>query len=60
MKNELEIRTVISYRMISGESGRATICGYDIHHTKYNAIKHSWDGVPMPNVKLWLFPSEIV
>lgn len=66
IKNLLPVGTVIAYKKNVWdekdipESGKATICGYDVFETKYHAIKHSWDNVPMENVKIWLFDNEIV
>jgi hypothetical protein len=65
MNNELPIGSVISYKKNVWDerdipdSGRATIIGYDICHSKYHAIKHRYDDIPMPGVKLWLFSNEI-
>lgn len=59
MKN-LPVGTVVKFKKHDNSEGVATITGYDIHFTKYKAVKHSFDGVPMPTVTLWLFDNEVI
>lgn len=58
---KLAIGTVVDYKKnYIGEIGQATICGFDLHKTKYQVMKHSlYDGAPMPSVKIWLFENEV-